>query len=106
VGVELKLPSTSKRVDASFVGEMQMARQQVVLVELKQWETAAPSLYPDNVVVGAKELVHPSVQAASYAEYLRESHSAFTEARIRAQRVRLSTQHDATERRLPTWYTL
>ena len=50
-----------------------------MLVELKQWDSAAPSLHPDNVVVGGMEHLHPSVQAASYAEYLRGSHSAFTE---------------------------
>ena len=79
VGVELRLPSTSRRVDASFVGRDAGGRPQVVLCELKQWETAAPSAAPDNVLVGGRETLHPSVQAAAYADYLRQSHSAFTE---------------------------
>lgn len=79
VGVELKLPFTNKRIDCSFVARDSQGHPQVRLVELKQWSNAAPSLFPDNVVVGNKELLHPSVQASSYASYLRDSHSAFTE---------------------------
>lgn len=79
VGVELKLPLTDKRVDVSFVGRDTNARPSVVLVELKQWDVAGPSLYPDNVVVGGREMLHPGIQVAAYAQYLRDSHSAFTE---------------------------
>ena len=78
VGVELKLPATDRRIDAFFVGRSQAEEPGVVLVELKQWSTAAPSQFPDNVVVGGHEHLHPSVQAACYAEYLRGSHSAFS----------------------------
>src|SRR6266568_4571259 len=69
VGVELKLPLTDRRIDAFFVGRSVEGRPEVVLVELKQWESAAPSQNPDNVIVGGAERLHPSVQAASYAEY-------------------------------------
>jgi DUF2075 family protein/Mrp family chromosome partitioning ATPase len=79
VGVELKLPLTDKRIDVSFVARNKQAEPSVLLVELKQWESAAPSLYPDCIIVGADNRLHPSVQAAAYATYLRESHSAFTE---------------------------
>lgn len=79
VGVELRLPSTSRRIDASFVARDGAGQPRVVLCELKQWDSAAPSTAPDNVLVGGQEKLHPSVQAAAYADYLRESHSAFTE---------------------------
>ncbi len=79
VGVELKLPLTDRRIDAFFAGRSDDGDPGVVLVELKQWESAAPSQFPDNVVVGGHEHLHPSVQAADYAAYLRGSHSAFTE---------------------------
>lgn len=79
VGVELRLPSSSRRIDASFVGRDANGAPQVVLCELKQWDSVSPSTSPDNVMVGGQEKLHPSVQAASYADYLRESHSAFTE---------------------------
>lgn len=79
VGVELKLPLTDRRVDVSFVARDQQRQPHVVLVELKQWADAAPSLFPDNVVVGGRETLHPAVQVSAYAQYLRDSHSAFSE---------------------------
>ncbi len=79
VGVELRLPLTDRRIDASFVGRDAASRPTVVLVELKQWDRVEPSNFPDNVVVGGCEALHPSVQVGSYADYLRDSHSAFTE---------------------------
>ena len=79
VGVELRLPLTDKRIDVSFVGRNQGGKPGVVLVELKQWDRADPSLFPDNVLVGGSEHLHPSVQVGAYADYLRGSHSAFTE---------------------------
>jgi hypothetical protein len=79
VGVELRLPLTDRRIDVSFVGRDRTDRPHVFLVELKQWDRAEPSEFPDNVVVGGSEMLHPSIQASSYAEYLRGSHSAFTE---------------------------
>lgn len=80
VGVEVKLPMSSKRIDVTFVGRDAEGTPSAVLVELKQWESAAPSLYPDNVLIAHQyERLHPSVQVSAYADYLRESHSAFTE---------------------------
>ena len=79
VGVELKLPHNAKRVDVSFVGRNESDAPTVALVELKQWDSASPSQYPDNVIVGAKELLHPSLQASIYADHLRDTHSAFTQ---------------------------
>jgi Mrp family chromosome partitioning ATPase len=85
VGVELKLPFTDRRVDASFVARDEGGTPTVVLVELKQWNAAGPSLYPDNVVVMGQEMLHPGVQAAAYAQYLRDSHSAFSEDGFRLE---------------------
>ncbi len=64
VGVELKLPLTNRRVDASFVARDHEGVSHVVLVELKQWQSAGPSLFPDNVVVAGHEAPHPSVQVS------------------------------------------
>ena len=80
--VELKLPLTERRIDAFFVGRDEAGQASSVLVELKQWESAGPSPNPDNVLVGGNEHLHPSAQAASYAEYLRGSHSAFSDDAI------------------------
>lgn len=78
-GVELKLPMTDRRIDAFFVGRNGEGKPNVVLVELKQWDSAGPSSLPDVVVVGGQERLHPSAQVAAYAESLRGAHSAFTE---------------------------
>src|SRR5437016_1564683 len=40
VGVELKLPLTDRRIDASFVARDGHGRPAVLLVELKQWDSA------------------------------------------------------------------
>src|SRR5439155_18424174 len=74
VGVELKLPSVSKRVDASFVARDRSGKPHVVLVELKQWDSVAPSPYPDTVRAVGEDRAHPSVQAGYYAAFLRDSH--------------------------------
>lgn len=66
VGVEVKLPLTDRRIDASFVARDGTGRPHVVLVELKQWESAGPSLNPDSVLMGGREHLHPSVQAGAY----------------------------------------
>lgn len=79
VGVELRLPSNNRRIDASFVARDNQGRPSVVLVELKQWDSVSASTIPDNVLLGGQEYLHPSVQARGYADYLRASHSAFTE---------------------------
>lgn len=78
VGVELKLPLTDRRVDVSFVARDGGGEPHVVLLELKQWEEAGPSLFPDNVVVMGREMLNPAVQVSAYAQYLRDSHSAFS----------------------------
>jgi uncharacterized protein len=79
VGVELKLPWNSKRIDASFVARDREGLPHTILVELKQWEEASQSPMPEMVRVAGVDRLHPSVQANAYADYLRESHSAFTE---------------------------
>jgi hypothetical protein len=83
VGIELKLPLTDKRVDASFVARDRNGYPHVILLELKQWADAAPSFYPDNVVVMGQEMLSPAVQVSAYAQYLRDSHSAFSELGFR-----------------------
>jgi uncharacterized protein len=79
VGVELKLPLTDRRIDVSFVARDRSRTPHVVLVELKQWDSADVSKYPDTVLLGGMEELHPSAQVAAYAAYLRDAHSAFTE---------------------------
>jgi hypothetical protein len=84
VGVEYGIPQTSKRIDLILSGRTATDRDQVVIVELKQWETARKT-DKDAVVVtrfehGEAEVNHPSYQAWSYASLLRNFNEAVYES--------------------------
>lgn len=78
--VEYRLPLSSKRIDVMLLGKGHDQRHRGVIVELKQWDKAFSSDVEDCVVFSnkSKQLhLHPSRQAAGYAEYLRGVHTAF-----------------------------
>lgn len=78
--IEYRLPLTSKRLDVMLLGKGQDKRDRGVIVELKQWEKAYRGGVEDCVVFSPKNPhlhLHPSRQAAGYAEYLRGVHTAF-----------------------------
>ena len=79
VAVEYQIPRTSKRVDFMIAGADRTDRSNVVVVELKQWDTAEKV---DDIMLhsvraftgGAKRIVnHPSYQAYAYATFIRNS---------------------------------
>jgi len=76
VAIELQIPQTSKRIDFIVSGQDATRSDGAVIVELKQWEAADPT--PMDAVVrtflgGAlRECPHPSYQAWSYAQLLRD----------------------------------
>lgn len=74
IAIEYHLPRSTKRVDFIITGTDAENRENVVMVELKQWSTATRS-DKDGVVntfVGKseRELLHPSYQAWSYSAML------------------------------------
>jgi uncharacterized protein len=74
VAVEFNIPQTSKRVDLLLTGKNDSGEPRVIIVELKQWQTAELSA-KDGVVStfvggGMREVSHPSYQAWSYAALL------------------------------------
>ncbi len=79
VAVEYQIPKTSKRVDFMIVGADRNAVDNVVVVELKQWEKAekVDDLMLHSVRAftgGANRIVnHPSYQAYAYATFIRNS---------------------------------
>jgi uncharacterized protein len=80
VGIEFRIPQTAKRIDFLVSGRDEALRDHTVVIELKQWESADPTLL-DGVVQtfvggGVRSTVHPSYQAWSYTELL----SSFNEA--------------------------
>lgn len=73
VALEYQIPLTSKRVDF-MIGGSDGQRDNVVIVELKQWEKCSATTR-ENVVIaytgGAnREVAHPSQQAYSYAKLI------------------------------------
>lgn len=81
--LEYQLPLTSKRLDCMICGRDKDGRDNSVIIELKQWETAQVSEVSDHVVTwvaGAnRDVLHPSVQVGQYKLYLQDNHTAFFE---------------------------
>ena len=72
VAIEYQIPLTSKRVDFLITGYDELNKENVVIVELKQWEECNATSRDDVVttyVGGAVRAVsHPCYQAYSYAK--------------------------------------
>ena len=84
VSIEYSIPQTSKRIDFILTGQDQENNDQVVIIELKQWESA--ELTDKDAIVktrfqhGLAETSHPSYQAWSYSELLNQlNETVYTE---------------------------
>lgn len=87
VAIEFNIPQTSKRVDFMISGFNQNNSPEIVVVELKQWESLEEVLGTDALVEtftgGAnRRVVHPSYQAWSYAQLIRDYNSAVQDRRV------------------------
>ena len=85
VALEYQIPLTSKRVDF-MVGGSDGQKDNVVIIELKQWETCTATSR-ENVVKaftgGAeRDVAHPSQQAYSYAKLIENFNEAVREHNI------------------------
>jgi DUF2075 family protein/phage repressor protein C with HTH and peptisase S24 domain/predicted ATPase len=76
VSIEFQLPLASKRIDFILSGVDTAGKEQVVIVELKQWEHATKTdkdaMVRTRYEHGEQETVHPSYQAWSYAALLED----------------------------------
>lgn len=77
IAIEYNLPNTAKRVDFLVSGYDAKRTANVVIIELKQWENLNKVEGLDALVetfTGGRErrVVHPSYQAWSYAEMIRD----------------------------------
>ena len=74
IAIEYRIPLTSKRVDFLLTGMDETNANNIVVVELKQWENSKPTQRDDLVEAftgGANRVVcHPSYQAYSYAKII------------------------------------
>jgi hypothetical protein len=75
VAIEYVIPQTAKRIDLLLSGIDEQNRSKLIIVELKQWETATltqkDGLVRTRFAGGESDTSHPSYQAWSYAELLR-----------------------------------
>ena len=75
VALEYRIPTTGKRIDFMISGQDEKGKDNVYLLELKQWETAELSNYENCVrtfVGGANRYVqHPCAQIYNYAMLLK-----------------------------------
>jgi len=86
VAIEFQIPQTSKRVDFIITGQDADKKDQVIIIELKQWEEALLT-EKDGLVVtrlggGLVETSHPSYQAFSYAALINSFNQTVYEEKI------------------------
>ena len=86
VAIEYGIPQSSKRIDFILSGQCAENRDQVIIVEPKQWETARKT-DKDGIVTtrfahGEADTSHPSYQAWSYAALLSTFNEAVHEAKV------------------------
>jgi hypothetical protein len=88
--VEYHLPLSGKRIDVLFTGTDSQRQPWAFVLELKQWSRVwLDDVHATNVRYqerGGDESLHPhpSEQAADYADWLGDYHSAFVEGDMRA----------------------
>lgn len=77
VAIEFNIPTTSKRIDFILSGRDVKKKDSVIIIELKQWDTCTAVEGKDGIVStftggGIREVAHPSYQAMSYANLIRD----------------------------------
>ncbi len=77
VAIEFNIPTTSKRIDFILSGRDVNKKDSVIIIELKQWETCNAVVGKDGIVStftggGIREVAHPSYQAMSYANLIKD----------------------------------
>lgn len=87
VAIEFTIPTTSKRIDFILTGLNQFQDDSVVIIELKQWDSAQKVDGKDGVVKtvlggGLRETTHPSYQVWSYASLIKNFNQTVDEDEI------------------------
>lgn len=77
VAIEFNIPLTSKRIDFIVSGRDEKQKDSVVIIELKQWEHCEAVNGKDGIVntyvgKGFHDVTHPSYQALSYANLIKD----------------------------------
>ena len=87
VAIEYNIPQTAKRVDFIISGYDKEGRPSVVVIELKQWEMIKAIAGVDALVEtytggGNRRVVHPSYQAWSYAQLIKDYNATVQDKEI------------------------
>lgn len=83
ISIEFQIPLTSNRIDFIIAGNNHEYKEQVIIIELKQWSKA--TLTNEDAVIltwfqhGETKTTHPSYQAWSYASMIRNFNSTVQE---------------------------
>lgn len=86
ISIEFQIPLTSNRIDFIIAGNNHELKEQVIIIELKQWSKA--SLTNEDAIIttwfqhGESKTTHPSYQAWSYASMIRNFNSTVDEEGI------------------------
>ena len=77
VAIEFNIPTTSKRIDFILSGRDDNRKDNVIIIELKQWESCKAIDGKDGIVEtytggAVREVAHPSYQAMSYANLIKD----------------------------------
>jgi len=81
IGIEYKIPITTRRIDFIISGS-DGSRDNLVIVELKQWDKVTKTDTPNVVLLGTQEHTHPSWQAYSYAATIEHFNEAIQKEKI------------------------
>ena len=87
VAIEFTIPTTSKRIDFILTGMNRFNDDSVVIIELKQWDSAQKVEGKDGVVKtylggAVRETTHPSYQVWSYASLIKNFNQTIDEDEI------------------------
>lgn len=86
VAIECQIPQTSKRIDFIISGKDEHKKENVIIVELKQWKssqlTEKDGIVKTALGKGLHETSHPSYQAWSYATMLKDFSTTIQEEEI------------------------
>ena len=77
IAIEYNIPQTAKRVDFMISGYDENGNAGMIIVELKRWSAikAIPNSSTRVKIVRAYESVHPSYQAWSYKQFIKDYNS-------------------------------
>jgi len=86
ISIEFQIPLTSKRIDFIITGLNDFKKEQVIVIELKQWSTAQitdkDAIVKTRFQHGESETAHPSYQAWSYASMISNFNSTVQDDEI------------------------